>query len=251
MSPVLAAIAAGTAVLLAFAPLGRRTDLRVLLFPVAGLGGWAALGLGSGLRWPLILILALATFAVFGQLRAGRARSVTQARADAVIEVCEGLAADLRAGQPPLSALGAAAQDWPEFGVVADAGRLGGDVPAALRTLAEKPGARGLRAVAAAWVLAHRSGAGLADAVALAARSVRDERAVARVVETEMSSARATAKLLALLPVGVLLIGRGAGGDPLGFLISTPAGLGCLGAGLALSWAGLTWLDRIARSVQT
>lgn len=251
MSPVVAAVAVATTGLLGLAPV-RRSSIRwdsVHLVVLVGLGaGW--LSFTQGVSLPLIAICVVTLWAVRRQVHQHRERSAADRRAAAVIDVCEGLAADLRAGQPPLPALQAAAREWPEFCVVADAGRLGGDVPAALRGLAELPGAQGLRAVAGAWVIAHRSGAGLADAVALAARAIREQRATARIVETEMASARATARLLAMLPVGVLLIGRGAGGDPFAFLFGSTAGLICLGGGLALSWAGLAWLERIARSVQ-
>lgn len=252
MSALLAAGAAAAAVLLLLARVPGRFDPRLLVVPAAALLGLAvvALGFGSVERLPLLGIGAAGVGATYRQLRSRRHRAEAAARSAAVLAVCEGLASDLRSGQPPLAALQSAAREWPEFRVVADAGRLGSDVPAALRRLALLPGAGGLGTVAAAWVIAHRSGAGLADAVGLAARTIRDERATARVVETEMAAARSTARLLAVLPVGVLLIGRGTGGDPFGFLLGTPAGLVCLSGGSALTWAGLVWLERIARSVQ-
>lgn len=250
MSAVGGAALAGAVVLLVLPPSRARADLRLLGAAAVGLAGWGVVWFGTGLRVPLVVIGAAVAWATYRQVEGRRARRTAGRRAAAVIDLCEGLAADLRAGQPPLSALRAAAREWPEFAPVADAGRLGGDVPAALRRLAEQPGAGGLRAVAAAWVIAHRSGAGLAEAVGLAARTVRDERAVAQVVETEMAAARATARLLAVLPLGVLLIGRGAGGDSFGFLLDSLPGLLCLGSGLALTGAGLAWLERIARSVQ-
>lgn len=251
MSPVVGAVAAAAALLLALAPLRAPLDPRFLQVPVVvvvvGLIGYGA---GEGLGLPLIAMAVLVGWAANRQVQARRARVAADRRAAAVVAMCEGLASDLRAGQPPLTALQAAARDWPELVVVADAGRLGGDIPAALRQLAERPGGHGLNAVAAAWVVAHRSGSGLADAVGLAARTGREDQATARVVETEMASARATARMLAVLPIGVLLIGRGSGGDPFGFLFGTSGGLICLGAGLALTWGGLTWLERIARSVR-
>jgi tight adherence protein B len=132
---------------------------------------------------------------------------------------------------------------------VAVAARLGADVPAALRTLARRPGAAEACVVAAAWQVAHRSGAGLAGALDTAARHLRDERATARVVATELAAARATARLLAALPAAVLLLANGLGGNPVRFLIDTPPGLVCLGAGLGLEYAGLFWLGRIADHV--
>lgn len=198
----------------------------------------AVAGIGGG------VLLALVR-----ELARRRRRIEAAERSEQVLAVCDGLAADLRAGSAPVLALRVAAGDWDEFRPVADAATLGADVPEALRSLAGRPGAGSLRLVAAAWIVAHRSGAGLADAVGLAARTIREDRATARVVQTELASARATARLLAVLPVGVLLIGRGAGGDPIGFLLGTTPGLVCLGSGLLLSWAGLQWLERIADGI--
>ena len=57
---------------------------------------------------------------------------------------------------------------------------------------------------------------------------------------------RTTARLVALLPAGVLVMGSGAGGDPVGFLLHQPLGWACAAGGLALLLAGLGWIEVIA-----
>ena len=71
----------------------------------------------------------------------------------------------------------------------------------------------------------------------------------ARLVASELAAAHATARMLAVLPLGVLLLGTGIGGDPVGFLTGSTAGLVCFAVGLGLSFAGLLWLERIADGV--
>jgi tight adherence protein B len=252
-----AALAAAAAMHLLVGGIGRTRPGgdRVALRPgaagaLAGAGGVAAsVALLDGSQ-VVLAVVALAVVAAAARDH-GRRRQVAAAerRADLVLASCEGLASDLRAGQPPLTALAAAADDWPELAPAAAAARLGADVPAALRALAARPGAAQLRVVAAAWQVAHRSGAGLAGALSMAADHLRDDRATARVVATEMAAAQATARLLAVLPIAVLLLGNGLGGDPVGFLLGTPPGLVCLCVGLALEYAGLCWLARIADQV--
>lgn len=202
-----------------------------------------------GRRLVLGLVLLGAGLAVARLVSRGRRARTAQQRADRVLSACAGLAADLRAGEPPVRALDRAAEDWPELAAVARAAHLGADVPAALRLVAGRPGAEQLVAVAAAWEVAHRSGAELAPSVSRVAQGIAEARTVRRLLAAELASAHATARLMAVLPFVLLLIGRGLGGDPVHFLLDTGPGLGCLAVGLLLSFAGLSWLDRIAEGV--
>jgi tight adherence protein B len=196
------------------------------------------------------LALALIGLGVAGVVAGGwrrtRDRAASVQRADRVVEVCESLAGELRAGQPPVRALEHAVDVWPELEPAAATARLGGDVPAALRRLGAHPGAGGLAEVAAAWQVSAASGATMAVALARVADSARRRRATARLVASELASAQATARMVAVLPLAVLGMGSGLGGDPWGFLLTTPAGLACLGGGAGLGLVGLTWIERIA-----
>ena len=173
-----------------------------------------------------------------------REASATQA---AVLEVCDLLAADLAAGRPPGAALAAASERWSPLSAAVEAARLGADVPDAFRRLAvEQRGARDLRWVAGAWQVAQDSGHGLAAALERTARGLRARRRTRRLVDSELASARATARLVAGLPLAVLLMGSGAGSDPWSFLLTTTVGLVCLVLGLVLLGLGLWWIERLA-----
>ncbi len=249
MTGLLLAVSAASAVLLLIRPVqvSRRPSPPVLL--AGALLGWTLSAwwlVGHGVAGVVVLLGTAVPAVVVREVRRRRAHAAAARRRDAAIDACAGLASDVRAGLTPTAALKAAAQTWPEFRAVSDAALLGADVPAALRRVADRPGASSLRWVAAAWVVAHRSGAGLADAVELASRAMLEARATAQVLDTELASARATARLLALLPLGVLLLGRGAGGDPFGFLVGTLPGAVVLTTGLLLAWVGMFWIERIA-----
>lgn len=168
----------------------------------------------------------------------------------AVLEVCDVLAAELSAGLPPASALVSAHARWEPLAAVVEASRLGADVPEALRMLAQlRPGAADLVRVAGAWQVAQESGHGLAAALERTAEGLRSRRRTRRLVDSELASARATARLVACLPVAVLVMGSGAGSDPWAFLLGEPVGWGCLGLGLALVGLGLWWIERLADRV--
>ena len=256
MTALLPAVVAGVGVLLLLrgpegVPAIGRPPLRssTAAALVAVCAGAAAAALLDGSRVVLALMAIATTSAISREVSRRRRAAGAERRAEQVLIACDALASDLRAGQPPTTALRAAADDWPELRPVAAAAALGADVPAALRQLGARPGAGQLRVVAAAWQVAHHSGAGLAGTLTMAAQRLRDDRATARVVATEMAAAQATARLLAVLPLVVLVLGSGLGGDPFGFLLESVPGLVCLGAGLALEYAGLVWLARIADGV--
>lgn len=222
----------------------RLVGLVVLVALLALLPVWL-----SGTRLVLAALVAATAGAVLHFLAQARNDAAAERRADSVLGACDGLAADLLAGEPPQRALDRAAAEWPELASVAGAARLGSDVPAAFRALARQPGAGELAVVAAAWQVAERSGAGLADPIARASRAIREHRSTRRLLSSELAAAHATARLMTVLPFVMLLFTRGIGGDPVHFLTASPLGLACLGGGLALSFLGLLWLDRVARQV--
>ena len=221
-------------------------------WPVAPfVGAAAAIGVAGGsVRLVMLVALAAAvSWAVVVFVRFRSRRREERETAARVLVGCELLAAELATGRPPGPALDRAAADWPHLAAVAEAFRIGADIPEAFRAAGTRPGAGDLRIVAAAWQVAHRTGAGLGAAIDRVTSDLRAARATQRVVQGELASARATARLLAGLPVLALVMGSGTGGDPWGFLFGHPVGLACLATGLAFGLAGLWWIEVIARDV--
>ncbi|MDT0200554.1 hypothetical protein [Nocardioides sp. AE5] len=247
---VAAASAAGAVLLLGPVPRGGRRAGLVLL---AGAGAVGAVALGDVLAVEHLAPLCLGLVAVGGGWLLRR-RLQAQARAEAtaasVQDACEALATELATGRPVEACLADAVEVWAPMASIATAQHLGGSIPDALRSLAAVPGAGDLRLVAAAWQVSQRTGAGLSGALAEVVEALRAQRSTRRVVRSELSSARSTARLVAALPVLTLLLGSGTGGDPVGLLLTTPLGLACLAGGLGLMLAGLWWIESIAGSVE-
>lgn len=222
-------------------------DRRLLTGVAAGVTALVLLADGTHLVLGLVVVAAgVGTARLVGRIRD---RRVADARRQRVVEVAESLAGELMAGQPPLTALAHSVETWQPMHEVVRAARLGADVPAALRRVADQSGAEGLRDLAAAWRVAESTGSGLALALARVAEAARERESANRIVAAELASAHATARLVAGLPLFVLVLGSGLGGNPWAFLVDSPVGLVCLATGLFLMLAGLSWIERVAASV--
>jgi tight adherence protein B len=210
---------------------------------VAVAAGVAGLALGG----PVAAFAAAvySTLAVRSWLRRRSASKLERLRRTKIDDLCA-LAADLRAGLPVPTDLLA--------GAPIPAGQLAPAVPrdGSLAWLGEEaePDARsgpgrieGL--VRAAAHLAEQTGAPLAE---LVERIEADARATERGVAAALAQAagaRATAWLLAGLPVGGIALGYGIGVDPLAVLLYHPVGGMCAMTAIVLQLAGLAWAERL------
>ncbi|MFF2025797.1 type II secretion system F family protein [Streptomyces sp. NPDC058171] len=227
--------------------------LRGLVGPEAWvLVGGAAVALAGESPVPLLLA-ALSVPVVRRALRARARRAAGERRADEVIALCGALVGEVRAGRQPGEALAALARA-PDGGLgaaaerVLAAARFGGDVPGALGAAAREPGGEGLRGLAACWRVAVDQGAGLAAGLERVEAALRAERDLRGDLRAGCAAARATAVMLAGLPLVGLVLGWALGADPLRVLLHTAGGLGCLAVGGALEAVGLWWALRIVRS---
>ncbi|MGW4462857.1 type II secretion system F family protein [Micromonospora sp. NPDC004704] len=202
---------------------------------VAGLAAVAGTVLGG----PVAGFAGLAYGGLAGRaaLRRRTGRVVERARRRQLDGLCA-LAADLRAGLPITNALPSTVGPEADRAVAAAAATGGGSGSAGrIDGLAR-----------AAVRLAEQTGAPLAD---LLERIEADARAMDRglaAAAAQAAGARATAMLLAGLPLGGIALGYGIGVDPLAVLLRTPIGAGCAVGAIVLQLAGLAWADRLAGS---
>lgn len=165
-------------------------------------------------------------------------------------EAVAAVAAELRAGQPVHQAL---ERGCTPQGVATHALRAlewNGDVATALRADATVPGCALLASVAACWSVAQGRGAGLAAALERLVEADRAAEDVRSQLDAHLAAPRATARMLATLPILGLLIGITFGGDPVGWLLGSPIGFACLVGGLILIGLGLLWTARIVARVE-
>jgi tight adherence protein B len=198
-----------------------RTPLAVAVS--TGALGWLAGG-------PVAAAVA-ASYATAGCLAACRhwRTRLAEAATVAALDAVTALAADLRAGLAPAAAL-AYALPAVEASTVDD-----------VRRLAEQ--------LAAAWRVADRAGVPLADLLDRLESDARGLRRVRAAGAAQAAGARATALLLAALPVAGLALGYGMGTDPVHVLLGTPLGGVCAGLAIAFQLSGLAWSSRLARTV--
>jgi tight adherence protein B len=180
--------------------------------------------------------VAAVVLAAYGALaaRAVRRRHARQAADRAhrhdLDQLCA-LAADLRAGLPVGAPLGAGS-GMSTSGLPDSAGLTGG--PRRIARMSQ-----------AAVRLADRTGAPLAE---LLERVEADARAADRglaAAVAQAAGARATAWLLAALPLGGIGLGYAIGVDPVAVLLHTTVGGGSALAAVALQIGGLLWAERL------
>lgn len=227
----------------------RRMPARALLLlsGAAVLAGCGWLGGASGVLWAVIGLALVLTAGLLGwRARAERRR---RGAATDVAHAMQTVAGQLRIGAVPGVALASAATDSPCMERAAATLAIGGDVGEALRTAGEDPGREGLVSLARAWELGERTGAPIAQLALQVSDQVRRESAARRLVDAELAGPRATARLLACLPLVGILMGRVSGGDPVGFLTGTLLGQACLAGGVLLACAGVLWTEHMAHRV--
>ncbi|UPK75507.1 type II secretion system F family protein [Nocardioidaceae bacterium SCSIO 66511] len=166
------------------------------------------------------------------------------------VDVCDAIVAELAAGSPPTRAVTNVAIDWPFLDPVAHCAELGGDVSQSLRNVAAARGREAIASIAAAWEVSVRTGAGLADVLDRLSTALRQDDEARQEVIAALGAPRATARVLAVLPVFGLALGAGIGGDPLAVLLESMLGAICLAAGSALAISGLLWVEHIADAAE-
>lgn len=214
----------------------------VAVVAVGVVGGLAVAGWVGGLRALLVceaVVVAVCSVDARTRRRAGMHRD------EQWQEACEILATELRAGRSAEQAVTTAAVACDDLARAVRALHLGGDVVASLGQIQDAPAATGL---ASAWATAHASGAGLAGVVERVTDELTAQLELRREIDGQLAAPRATARLLALLPLGGMALGVFLGVDPLRMLLSTTVGLCCLLIGSVLALAGVMWVDRLARS---
>ncbi|GAA3460232.1 type II secretion system F family protein [Saccharothrix longispora] len=215
------------------------TGLAVL---VAG----AALGLPAGVGGA---IAGAALAATAWRVHRDTARQRDRLRATgALADGLGGFVAELRSGAHPAGAATGAAEDAEPpardvLRAIAATSARGGDVEAAL---AGFPDAHHL---ARAWRLSADHGVPLADVLDAVRRDLDRRTAFARQVHARMAGPRASAAVLAGLPLLGVLLGEASGAGPLAVLAGTAVGQVLLVVGALLICGGLRWSGRLTRQV--
>lgn len=258
------------ALLLSLALVVGRTSPRRRLRPVAPPGwrlpphglrsaGWLAGGLGCGavVLLPLTTVLCVAVVGATVSLRYRRRRRIRRATREghALETALDVLVGELRAGSHPVRAFGVAADETTgvvaaSLRAVAARARLGADVAAGLAVASR---ASALPAhwerLALCWRLASDNGLGIATLMRAAQRDIAERQRFLSRVASGLAGARATAAILAALPVLGVLLGQLMGARPLAFLLGGQVGGWLLIIGSTPACGGLLWSDRIVDRV--
>ena len=217
--------------------------------------GWiiACAGVAAVLLLPLTTVLAAAMMGTTVGRRYRRSCRIRRAADEgrALETALDVLVGELRAGSHPVRAFRVAADETDgtvavSLRAVADRARLGGDVIAGLHSAARSSVLPAhWHRLAACWQLAGDHGLAIATLMRAAQRDIAERQRFTARVSAGMAGARATAVVLAGLPVLGVLLGQLIGARPLRFLLGGHAGGALLVIGSTLACAGRLWADRI------
>ncbi|MEV6274423.1 type II secretion system F family protein [Nocardia sp. NPDC051832] len=231
---------------------GKRKALPRMLFLVpVGAGIAAVVMVGVGPLAAVVLVVGTVVVRV-SRLRWDRQRAVENAN---LLDALEVVIAELRVGAHPSSAAEVAARE--SRGLAADAfaisaarSRLGGSGATALQQPTTVIAAE-LGRVATAWQVAEQHGLALAELLSAARTDLLARTRFRSRTTAALAGARATATVLAYLPLLGIALGQLMGAAPLTTLFATPAGTLLLPLGTGLACAGVLWTDAITRKVLT
>jgi tight adherence protein B len=205
---------------------------------------YAAAGVGG------LVAGAVLTTVIYRILKHGRRNKALRAATEALSNGLGGVIDELRAGAHPAAAAEGAAQDTPApaaevLKAAAATARLGGDVERTLRELRQPLLKSAVDQLARAWRVSAEHGVALADVLDATRRDLDQRAAFARQVHARMAGPRASAAVLAGLPVFGVLLGELSGARPLHVLVGTTAGQVLLVLGAVFLAGGLWWTRRI------
>ena len=122
---------------------------------------------------------------------------------------------------------------------------LGADVAGGLQTMAAAAAPTHWERLAVCWRLAAEHGLAMSTLMRAAQRDIVERQRFTARVEAGLAGARATAAILAGLPVLGVLLGQLIGARPLAFLLGGGIGGALLVLGVLLICLGLAWSERI------
>jgi tight adherence protein B len=213
----------------------------------------ACAAVAAAVLLPLTTVLAVVLVGATASLRYRRRRRMRRARDEGRMleNALDVLVGELRVGSHPVHAFCVAADETigavaVSLRAVAARARLGADVTTGLRAAARSSALPAYwDRLAVCWQLASDHGLAIATLLRAAQRDIAERQRFSARVASGMAGARATAAILAGLPVSGVLLGQVIGARPLNFLLSGHAGGWLLVVGSALACGGLLWSDRI------
>jgi tight adherence protein B len=220
--------------------------------PMAGL---VAAALAASASTALVAALAgVVAFAAARAWLAGRRDARIEGELSTLTEGLGALAADLRSGRSLDAATAAAVAACGDAAcgrglAVAIRAPTAGVAPREHGQVAEEVLREALDRISAAVRLSTRTGCSLAAVASAVEDDLRARQRHRRELRSVTAAPRASASLLAGLPLLGLAMGSGVGADPWRVLTTTGTGQVLLVAGVALELTGLAWSARLVRRV--